>query len=81
MQRYAWPGNVREQLENAVERAVVLCRARRSTSKTCPSRSSSSESPAPSRPRATFAELAHPGPTDAAERAMETPSGGSSNPP
>lgn len=25
MQRYAWPGNVRE-LENAVERAVVLCR-------------------------------------------------------
>jgi DNA-binding NtrC family response regulator len=27
MQRYDWPGNVRE-LENAVERAVVLCRAR-----------------------------------------------------
>jgi DNA-binding NtrC family response regulator len=25
MQRYAWPGNVRE-LENAIERAVVLCR-------------------------------------------------------
>src|SRR3954467_10493024 len=25
MQRYQWPGNVRE-LENAVERAVVLCR-------------------------------------------------------
>jgi DNA-binding NtrC family response regulator len=25
MQRYSWPGNVRE-LENAVERAVVLCR-------------------------------------------------------
>jgi len=25
MQRYNWPGNVRE-LENAVERAVVLCR-------------------------------------------------------
>ena len=25
MQRYPWPGNVRE-LENAVERAVVLCR-------------------------------------------------------
>jgi DNA-binding NtrC family response regulator len=25
LQRYAWPGNVRE-LENAVERAVVLCR-------------------------------------------------------
>ena len=25
MQRYTWPGNVRE-LENAVERAVVLCR-------------------------------------------------------
>jgi DNA-binding NtrC family response regulator len=25
MQRYDWPGNVRE-LENAVERAVVLCR-------------------------------------------------------
>jgi len=28
MQRYSWPGNVRE-LENAVERAVVLCRGRR----------------------------------------------------
>ncbi len=28
MQRYTWPGNVRE-LENAVERAVVLCRAPR----------------------------------------------------
>ena len=27
MQRYSWPGNVRE-LENAVERAVVLCRER-----------------------------------------------------
>jgi DNA-binding NtrC family response regulator len=26
LQRYSWPGNVRE-LENAVERAVVLCRA------------------------------------------------------
>lgn len=26
MQRYSWPGNVRE-LENAVERAVVLCRS------------------------------------------------------
>ena len=25
MQRYTWPGNVRE-LENAIERAVVLCR-------------------------------------------------------
>jgi DNA-binding NtrC family response regulator len=25
MQRHAWPGNVRE-LENAIERAVVLCR-------------------------------------------------------
>jgi DNA-binding NtrC family response regulator len=25
MQRYQWPGNVRE-LENAIERAVVLCR-------------------------------------------------------
>jgi len=28
MQRYGWPGNVRE-LENAVERAVVLCRGHR----------------------------------------------------
>ncbi len=27
LQRYAWPGNVRE-LENAVERAVVLCKSR-----------------------------------------------------
>ena len=25
LQRYPWPGNVRE-LENAIERAVVLCR-------------------------------------------------------
>ena len=30
LQRYHWPGNVRE-LENAVERAVVLCKGRHVT--------------------------------------------------
>ena len=37
MESYSWPGNVRE-LENAIERAVVLCRSDSLGPRTCPSR-------------------------------------------
>jgi len=51
LQRYSWPGNVRE-LENAVERAVVLCRDSRISINDLPPKlvEGAEEMPAPHRP-------------------------------
>jgi two-component system response regulator AtoC len=72
MQRYAWPGNVRE-LENAVERAVVLCRRPQIDVEDLPESIQFFESPRPQQASRTFAELGIPEQPMPLERAMETP--------
>lgn len=71
MQRYGWPGNVRE-LENAVERAVVLCRRPQIDVEDLPETIQFQAPPTPlAPPSASGVDLpAHPMPL---ERALEAP--------
>jgi DNA-binding NtrC family response regulator len=74
MQRYAWPGNVRE-LENAVERAVVLCRRPQVDVEDLPESISQQAPAAMARASgsATLVELGLPDQPMTLEQALETP--------
>jgi DNA-binding NtrC family response regulator len=69
MQHYPWPGNVRE-LENAVERAVVLCRRPHIDVTDLPE--SIASSPSPQRPSAHPDEMAYATPMPL-QQALEGP--------
>lgn len=75
LQRYHWPGNVRE-LENAIERAVVLCKSRHIAPEDLPA--SVMEGQTPGRPHRPARFPTRPNPS---RTPWKSPSGGSSSQP